>query len=141
MSLAHGSPRLQPGAIGRWRSNENDIPIDASGLLPNGKTVHGAADLKAILKANAPQFAEALTAKLLTYALGRGLESSDQPAVKKIAQRVENHSYRFSELIDGIVDSEPFQMGHREIAKPAASVKSATLDPHTSDALNRRTRF
>jgi len=83
--------------------------------------------LKAILKADAPKFVRALSEKLLTYSLGRGVETSDDPAINKITQRVEKHGYRFSELVDGIVDSVPFQMRQRETAKPAAPTMNAEL--------------
>jgi hypothetical protein len=56
---------------------------------------------------------------LLIYSLGRGVESYDQPAINKITQRVQQHGYRFSELVQGIVDSVPFQMRQRESTSPA----------------------
>jgi hypothetical protein len=75
--------------------------------------------LKAIVKADRDAFAECLTEKLLTYALGRGLERYDKPTVKKIAGNVAAHGYRFSSLTLEIVRSLPFQMRKRET--PAAS--------------------
>src|SRR5262249_32513249 len=69
-------------AIGVWRLQDGKFPIDASGLLPDGRTFKGPDELKAILKSDRNAFAECLTVKLLTYALGRGLESYDKPAVK-----------------------------------------------------------
>jgi hypothetical protein len=66
--------------------------------------------LKSIVKADREAFAECLTEKLLTYALGRGLERYDKPTVKRIAKRVAANNYRFSSLIMEIVTSLPFQM-------------------------------
>jgi hypothetical protein len=103
-------------AIGQWRTTADGLPVDASGRLPDGATFSGAAQLKALLMAQSPKFVDCLTEKLLTYALGRGLEPYDRPAVKQIVLRVEKNDYRFSVLIGGIVDSAPFQMRHRETA-------------------------
>ncbi|HXG64883.1 MAG TPA: DUF1592 domain-containing protein [Blastocatellia bacterium] len=97
-------------AIGAWRTEDGRFPIDASGTLPDGRSFNGPQELKAILKADRDAFAECLTEKLLTYALGRGLERYDRPTVKKIAGRVAASDYRFSSLILEIVNSLPFQM-------------------------------
>ncbi len=105
-------------AIGRWRTSENGLPLDTSGVLPNGKSFQNATELKAILKADAPRFARALSEKLLTYALGRGLEPYDRPAVLRIAQRVEQNGYRFSELIAAVIESVPFQMRRAQRSAP-----------------------
>jgi PAS domain-containing protein len=97
-------------AIGRWRTVDGKFPIDASGVLPNGKTFSGAEELRSILKADSARFVRALTEKMLTYALGRGLEVYDRPAVEKIANSVERNGFRFSQLIHATVESVPFQM-------------------------------
>jgi hypothetical protein len=104
-------------AVGRWRTSEDGLPVDASGRLPDGKTFSGADGLRVLLMANSSKFVDCLTEKLLTYALGRGLESYDRPAVAKIEDRVEKNGYRFTELVGGIVDSAPFQMRHRQSAE------------------------
>jgi len=96
--------------IGAWRSQDGKFSIDASGTLPNGKSFRTPNELKGILRADGPAFAECLTDKLLTYALGRGLERYDKPTVKSIARRVAANDYRFSKLILEIVNSLPFQM-------------------------------
>ncbi len=101
-------------AIGQWRTHEGPFPIDASGVLPNGTKFNGPADLKKILASDRDAFAECLTEKLMIYALGRGLEAYDRPAVKKIVQQVAANGYRFSSLISGIVDSVPFEMGRAD---------------------------
>lgn len=101
-------------AIGRWRTHEGRFPVDASGTLPGGKSFRGAADLKAILKAEKDAFAECLTEKMLTYALGRGLERYDRPAVRQICSKVAQNGYRFSSLVLEIVHSMPFRMRRGE---------------------------
>src|SRR5262249_11161084 len=92
-------------AIGAWRTQDGKFPIDASGLLPDGRSFKGPNELKAIVKADREAFAECLTEKLLTYALGRGLEAYDKPTVKQIAGRAAANDYRFSSLVLEIVQS------------------------------------
>jgi len=96
-------------AIGRWRETENGRPIDASGTLPGGVHLSGAGDLKRTLLARGDQFVEALTAKVLTYALGRGVEPLDRPAIRAIALRTRANGDRFSALIESVVLSETFR--------------------------------
>lgn len=98
-------------AIGAWRTQDASLPIDASGVLPGGKKFTGSAEMKQILASNRQAFGECLTEKLLIYALGRGLESYDRTATKKIVAQLEANDYQFSSLITGIVDSVPFEMG------------------------------
>jgi mono/diheme cytochrome c family protein len=102
-------------AIGRYRATEGQLPIDSKGQLPDGTTFSGATELKALLRAKSPQFVRGFTEKMLTYALGRGLESYDKPAVEKIARQSEANGDRFSVVIDGIVNSFPFQMRQPEV--------------------------
>jgi mono/diheme cytochrome c family protein len=96
-------------AIGAWRSKDGDFVIDASGTLPDGRNFTGPQGLKTILKSQPQAFADTLTRKLFIYALGRGLEPADDDAVKSIAKTVATDNYRFSSVIMGIVNSEPFQ--------------------------------
>jgi hypothetical protein len=114
-------------AMGRWRTTDGQMPLDVSGLLPDGRTFSGASELKEMLRADSPKFVRALSEKLLTYALGRGLEVYDEPAINRITQRVEQHGCRFSELVAAIVDSVPFQMRQRESPR-TESVKIAILE-------------
>jgi hypothetical protein len=97
-------------AVGRWRDSEGRLPIDASGELPSGERFSGPAELVQVLSKRKRQFAESLTKKMLTYALGRGLEPYDQRAVEEIVESLESSGYRFSALIAGIVTSKPFRM-------------------------------
>jgi hypothetical protein len=96
-------------AIGRWRDKDGRLTIDASATLADGRTVAGPDGLAAILEADHAAFAECLAEKMLTYALGRGLDRSDRKTVKALAQRMAREDYRFSSLVLGIVRSEPFQ--------------------------------
>ena len=85
--------------------------IDASGKLPGGVQFQGPAGLKKLLLANyRDQFEDTATEKLLTYALGRGLEYYDKPSVRSIMRQAERDNYRMSALIIAIVKSTPFQM-------------------------------
>lgn len=108
-------------AIGRWRTHEGKFPIDSSGIMPGGKPFAGPVELKAILKSNPGAFTRALTEKLLTYALGRGLERYDRPAVDLICKHVAENKYRFSSLIMGIVQSMPFEMRRGEANQQPAT--------------------
>lgn len=104
-------------AIGAWRTKDGKFAIDSAGTLPNGKSFTKPAELKAILKADKDEFAKCLTEKLLTYALGRGLERFDRPAVQSITRRTAAEGYRFSSLVMSIVESMPFQWRRGEESK------------------------
>ena len=98
-------------AVGKWRAKgEDGIRIDASGTLLDGTRIDGPASLREALLARPDQFTSTLAEKLLTYALGRGLDYNDAPAVRKIAGQAAAGNYKFSELVLGIVQSTPFQM-------------------------------
>jgi hypothetical protein len=97
-------------AVGKWRTlGESAAPIDASGVLPDGTPFEGPAGLRdALLRSD--RFTATLTEKMLTYALGRGLEHYDMPAVRAILRDAARDDYRMSSLIAGIVQSTPFRM-------------------------------
>jgi cytochrome c5 len=97
-------------AIGQWRTTDAGQPIDASGVLLDGTKVDGPRELRQALLAKTTQFATAVTEKLLTYALGRGLEYYDAPAVREIDRAAAADGYRWSSLILATVKSAPFQM-------------------------------
>ena len=101
-------------AVGRWRTHDEGIPVDASGSLPDGTRFRGPAEFREALLRRPELFVSTAAEKLLTYALGRGLESYDAPAVRKIVRDAESDDYRFSSLILGIVRSTPFQMRRHE---------------------------
>jgi hypothetical protein len=106
-------------ALGKWRTQDGKLPIDAGGTLPNGKTFNTPSELKTMLRSDEHDaFVHCLTQKLLTFALGRGLEDFDQAAVNQIATRAAAGGYHFSTLIREIVASAPFQQ------RAAASTKN-----------------
>jgi hypothetical protein len=97
-------------AVGAWRAKDGDFPIDASAKLPTGESFNGAAELKALLlKTRKDEFVACLTEKMLTYALGRGLEDYDACTVQQIAKDVSADGYRFSRMVLEIVKSDPFR--------------------------------
>jgi hypothetical protein len=97
-------------AVGHWRANDEAGKIDPSGTLFNGASLDGAVGLRQELVKQKDIFVGVMTEKMLTYALGRGLEHYDMPAVRKIGQNMRTNNYRFSSLVAGIVTSTPFQM-------------------------------
>jgi hypothetical protein len=101
-------------AIGRWRAKDAGAAIDASGKLPDGTKFNGPAELKKILlTGHRDEFVTTVTEKLLTYALGRGLEPYDAPAVRTIMREAARDDYRLPALINAIINSKPFQMRKR----------------------------
>jgi hypothetical protein len=97
-------------AVGMWRTEEHGTPIDPSGKFVDGTTVGGPESLRALLMKYSDQYVRNVTEKLLTYALGRGVEYQDMPLVRKIVRDSAPSNYRFSSLVMSIVTSEPFQM-------------------------------
>jgi hypothetical protein len=113
-------------AIGHWRTQDGKFPVDAAGTLPGGRSFHGPLELKQILKTDRDAFARCVTEKMLTYALGRGLERYDKPAVNLICSRLAAGDYRFSRMVLEIVESIPFEMRRGE-APGKAPQQSAAL--------------
>jgi hypothetical protein len=111
-------------AIGRWRTREPGGDVDAAGRLVDGTEVNGPAALRNALVERADLFVHALTEKLLTYALGRGLEHYDMPVVRSIVNETAGDSYRFSTLVDGIVRSTPFRT-RKAVGNPAQTAANA----------------
>jgi hypothetical protein len=97
-------------AVGAWRTHDAGVPIDASGQLANGVRVDGVVALRQALLSQPEVFATTVAKKLLTYALGRGLDYRDMPEVRAIVQNAAQSNYRFSALILGVVHSTPFRM-------------------------------
>jgi hypothetical protein len=102
-------------AVGQWRDQELETPVDASGALPGSKEFRGVDGLEEALLAHPERFVTALTENLMTFALGRGMEYYDAPAVRKIVRDAGKDDFRFSSLILGIVKSIPFQMRRAEV--------------------------
>ena len=101
-------------ATGAWRTHDGPFEIDDSGTLPDGTTFRGSLELKGILRSQRDAFTKNLAEKLLTYALGRGLETYDAAAVDTITERVAAADHRFSSLVVGVVESQPFRMRRPE---------------------------
>jgi len=95
--------------IGRWRDSAYEVPIDASATLPDGTVLNGPAELRSLLSSRREAFVRTVTAKLLTYALGRGLNANDKPAIRQIV-RDASPDFRWSSIILGITQSVPFTM-------------------------------
>ena len=97
-------------AVGRWRELEAGRPVDAAGGLPDGSSFVGVAGLETAIVKRPQVFVTALTESIATFALGRGLELYDGPAIRQVVRQAAKEDYRISAVILGIVSSEPFQM-------------------------------
>jgi hypothetical protein len=113
--------------VGRWRDHDGSAPIDTSGKLVDGTPLASPQALRAALLARSDSFVTSFTEKLLTYALGRRIEYFDQPAIRTIVRDARSHGDRFSEIVLGIVNSEPFQFKAKNPTneKPATQVANA----------------
>jgi hypothetical protein len=107
-------------ALGKWRTTSDGAPIDASGSLPDGSRFQGVVGLRTLLLSHREDFVRTFTEKLLAYAVGRGIEPYDLPAVRTIAKDSASDDHRWSSIIMGIVRSTPFSMSSSEAAPPTA---------------------
>jgi hypothetical protein len=96
-------------ALGRWRAEQNGRPLDVSSALPDGTTVDGVEGVRRLVLRDPALFVEAMTGKLLMYALGRNIQYYDQAAIRVIARESARQSYSFPSLVLGVVSSVPFQ--------------------------------
>ena len=97
-------------AVGRWRMFDQEQPVDSSGALPDGTKVDSLEELEAGILERPEMFVSTLTGKLLTFALGRGVEFHDAPAIRRVVREAADNDYQFSSLVQAIVTSTPFQM-------------------------------
>ncbi len=97
-------------AIGRWRDFEETLDVDSAGVLPDGTKIHSVADLERGILDRPEMFARTLTQKLMTFAIGRAMESEDGPTIRQNAADSAGEEFRFSSLVKGIVLSKPFRM-------------------------------
>ena len=97
-------------AIGAWRDRDGEFAVDSSGTLPDGRQFGGPAELKRLMLAQKDQFTRSLTEKMLTYALGRGLEITDRCVIDQASAQASQTGYRFSTLVKEVVKSAPFRM-------------------------------
>jgi hypothetical protein len=108
-------------AVGAWRIQDSGQPIDASGQLGDGTKLDGVASLRAALLRRPEVIVGTVVEKLLTYALGRGLDAEDMPAARGIVRQSARAGYRFSSLVEGVVKSTPFQMRQADVAERESS--------------------
>ena len=97
-------------AVGEWRDVADCVKVDSSGSLPDGTKFNGPVELRQVVLRNAERFAHTVADKMLIYALGRGTEYYDGPAIRKIVRDAAHTDYLWSSIVLGIVKSEPFQM-------------------------------
>ncbi len=114
-------------AIGRWRTVDGKFPIDSSGTLPGGKSFSGPAEMAALLKANLPEFSHCLIEKMLTYALGRGLQRYDRRTVEELNRQLAASGYGLETLVHEITGSLPFQSRRGEVPITGVSSKSKEI--------------
>ena len=100
-------------AIGIWRDSDGGAPVDASDTLYDGTKVNGPVDLRRWLVGHSDQFVQTMTEKLMTYALGRGIEAQDMPLIRAIDRDAARNNNRFSAIVLGIVRSDTFQMNSK----------------------------
>jgi len=101
-------------AIGKWRTRDGNADVNSSGAFPTGEPFSSPAEFRKALVGHREEFVETLAEKLLTYAMGRGVEYYDKPAIRAILRDAGPSEYRWSQLIMGIVKSAPFQMRKAE---------------------------
>src|SRR5947209_270616 len=108
----HGLPLERFTVTGQWRDVDwqANAPIDSKVTMPDGREIEGPADLRRALLSRPGQFVQALTQKLMMYALGREIEPTDMPQVREIVRAAAKNDYRFSSLVTGIVSSHAFRM-------------------------------
>jgi hypothetical protein len=117
-------------AVGKWRTMDGKFPVDVGGTMPGGKAFATAAEMRTVLLDSMPVVAHCLTEKVMTYALGRGMEPYDNRALEQISKSLAADGYRFQTLINEVVKSLPFQSRRGELVasrKDAASEKSKEI--------------
>jgi hypothetical protein len=113
-------------AIGRLRDMDEGRRIDPAGVLPDGRAFSGAAELKRLLRADERKFVRNLAANLLTFALGRGLDYYDEPALDEIVEKTLKGGSRFSTMVKAVVESTPFRL-----RRGSSQVATGTVPPKT----------
>jgi hypothetical protein len=96
--------------VGRWRTKDGEFDLDTAGRFPSGETFRNAAELKSVLRSRPEEFVLCFTEKLMTYALGRGLERADKPVIRSIVRQAAKEDYRMSSIVFGIANSAPIRM-------------------------------
>ncbi|MES2624732.1 MAG: DUF1592 domain-containing protein [Pseudomonadota bacterium] len=111
-------------AVGKWRTEDLGTAIDATGTITNGTQLDGVASLRDLTVQNGDQFARVVTEKLLTYALGRGLEYQDMPMLRSITREASEDDYQFSALLMGVIESPAFNMNLKNEVSDVAALAS-----------------
>ena len=105
----------------------NGAKIDANGVLADGSSINGPADLRQAILSRPEAFVTIITERMMVYALGRGLEPADMPVVRRIVKKAGQNGYRLSTIVNELIESAPFQMRTRlEPAQPGNTVTRAT---------------
>jgi hypothetical protein len=114
--------------VGQWRTTELGTPIDSVGVVTDGTRVEGIKGLRDLSVRKREMFTEVVIEKLLTYAIGRGLEYDDMPLVRALSRSAAKDNFRFSSLIMGVVQSPAFTMNMKAVAntKPATVTAAVT---------------
>jgi hypothetical protein len=123
-------------AVGKWRTMDGKFPIDAGGTFPSGKSFKDPSGMRELLKDDVSEFTRCLTEKMLTYALGRGLERYDRRTVDEINRKLAASGYKFQTLLYEVVNSLPFQSRRGEADRtrpPAAARASAAVHRSGND--------
>ena len=129
-------------ALGMWRDEEKKQPIDASGKLITGETFQDVRDLKKILRErHASDFYRCVTEKMLTYALGRGLEATDEHTLDLIVRRLAENDGKFSALIQGVIESAPFQKQRNPATLAACPQKPRSNRRHKERTMTKLSRM
>ena len=110
-------------AVGKWRAEADGVPVDPTASLPDGTQFAGVEGLRTYLVDHKEDFVRTLSGKLLAYAIGRGIEYYDQPAIRKIAREAAANDYRWSSVILGVVNSTPFRSASGRATKPPSDSK------------------
>ncbi|MEP6714146.1 MAG: DUF1592 domain-containing protein [Terriglobia bacterium] len=127
-------------AIGKWRTADGKFPIDISGSLPNGKSFQTAAGMRAILMDSMPQISHCLIEKVMTYALGRGMQAYDNRTIEQINKSMAADGYHFQTMIFEVVHSLPFQSRRGELVTSQNSPPASPGDtkPKTQPAVKAK---
>jgi hypothetical protein len=120
-------------AVGKWRTEDNGFPIDASSVTTTGKHLDGVESLREFTLENGDEFARVVLEKLLTYAIGRGLEYEDMPMLRALADDAAEHDYRFSALLLGVVESPAFTM-NMTATENLSAAETVTTAMNTTNA-------
>jgi hypothetical protein len=124
-------------ALGKWRTESDGAPIDASASLPDGTRFEGVGGLRSLLATHQEDFVRTFTEKLLAYAIGRGIEYTDLPAIRKIARDAAPQEYRWSSIILGIVNSAPFSMSAAGSDAPVSVAQTHVTSQATREATSQ----